>query len=82
MLDDRGSNPDWSDNGTFSVPHFIQIGCGVNPPSYWMGTGALTPEVKPPRREADHPPPSSPEYENAWRYNSIPLIHLHDVALN
>jgi len=35
-----------------------------------MGTGALSPGVKRPGREADHSPPSSAEVKNAWIYTS------------
>jgi hypothetical protein len=33
---------------------------------------AFSPLVKRPGREADHPPPSSAEVKNAWRYVSAP----------
>jgi hypothetical protein len=47
-----------------------------------MGTGALSPGIKRPGREADHSPPSSAEVKNAWSYISTPPIRLHDVVLN
>jgi hypothetical protein len=37
-----------------------------------MVPGTLSLEVKRPGREADHPPPSSAEVENAWSYTSTP----------
>jgi hypothetical protein len=39
------------------------------------------PEVKQPGREADHSPPSSSEFKNAWSYTSTP-IRLHGVVLS
>jgi hypothetical protein len=40
-----------------------------------MGTGSF-PGVKRPGRGADHPPPSSAEVENEWRYTSAPPLGL------
>jgi hypothetical protein len=34
--------------------------------------GALSLEVKRPEREADHPPPSSTEFKNAWSHTATP----------
>jgi len=43
-----------------------------SPPSLlYSGTGALSPEVKRPEREADHLPPSNAEVKNVWCYISI-----------
>jgi hypothetical protein len=39
-------------------------------PSYPMGNGSLSMEVRRPRPEANHSPPSSAEVKNAWRYTS------------
>jgi hypothetical protein len=44
----------------------------TGPASYPMGTGALSLDLKRPGREADHSPPSSAEFENAWSYTSTP----------
>jgi len=38
-------------------------------PIQWV-SGALSPGVKQPGREADHSHPSSAEFKNAWRYTS------------
>jgi hypothetical protein len=38
--------------------------------------------VKRPGREADHSPPSSAEFKNAWIYTFTPPIRLHGVVLN
>jgi hypothetical protein len=44
--------------------------------------GALSLGVKRQGREADHPPPSSAEFKNAWSYTSTPPIRLHGVVLS
>jgi hypothetical protein len=42
-----------------------------------MDTGALSPGVKLPGREADHSPPSSAEVKNAWSYTSTsPFVFI------
>jgi len=51
------------------------------PPIQWV-TGALSPAVKRPRREAHHSTPSNAEVKNAWRYTSTPPVHLHGVVLS
>jgi len=48
-------------------------------PIQWV-PGALSQEIKQPRREADHTPPYSDEVTNAWSCISIPL-HLHVAVL-
>jgi hypothetical protein len=56
--------------GNFSVLHFVQTGSGAHPAFYPMGTGALSPEVKRPRRETGHSPLSKaevqPQYFISW----------------
>jgi hypothetical protein len=50
-----------------------------------MGTerGALTPEVKRPRGEADHSSAIGAKVKNIWVYTYTPaLIRLHGVVLN
>jgi hypothetical protein len=47
--------------GNFPFHHHVQNGSGAHPASYPMGTGAFSPGVKRPGREADHSPPSSAE---------------------
>jgi hypothetical protein len=44
--------------------------------------GALSLGIKRARREADHSPPSSAEFENAWSYTSTPPIRLNGVVLS
>jgi hypothetical protein len=77
------------------VKNFLQIvqfGSGVHPTSYPMGTGALSPEVKRPAREADHSPPASPEVKKMWTYTStnpadrevrsvIPFLNAKNIRL-
>jgi hypothetical protein len=50
----------------------FQTGSGAHPASYPMGTGALSPGVKRPGREADHSPPTSAEVNKTWIYTSTP----------
>jgi hypothetical protein len=57
-LDDRG------------VGVRVHVGCGVHPASYPVGTGALSPGLKRPGREADHSPPASAEVKKTWIYTS------------
>jgi hypothetical protein len=45
----------------FSSSRCVQIGSGVHPASYPIGTGCLSLGVK---RDADHSPPSSAEVKN------------------
>jgi hypothetical protein len=40
--------------------------------SYPMGKGGTSLGIKREEREADHPPPSSAEFKNAWSYTSTP----------
>jgi hypothetical protein len=55
-----------------SLLDVVQTGSGAHPASYTIGTDALFPGVKRPRREADHSPPVSAEVKNTWVYTSIP----------
>jgi hypothetical protein len=55
-----------------SLLHGVQTGSGVHPASYPMGTGALSQEIKRPRREADHSPPSTAAVNNR---GTIPPLH-------
>jgi hypothetical protein len=50
----------------------VQTGSGAHLASCPMVTGALSPEVKRPGREADHSLPFSAEVKNAWSYISTP----------
>jgi hypothetical protein len=47
-----------------------------------MKSGAITPEIKWPGRQADHSPPSSANVKNAWSYTSTAVTFLHGVVLN
>jgi hypothetical protein len=51
--------------GCSSFRRRVQTGSVAHPASYPIGTGALSPEVKRPAREADHSPQSSTEVKNA-----------------
>jgi hypothetical protein len=56
----------------FSLLHVVQTGSGDHPSSYPMGTGALSPRVKQPWREADDSPPTSAEVKKMWMYTFTP----------
>jgi len=47
----------------------------------WL-SGAHTPGVRRPGREADHSSPAGAEGENDWNYTSTPLICFPGVVLN
>jgi hypothetical protein len=51
----------------------VQTGPGAHPASCTMGTGFI-PGVKRPGRDADHPPPSSAEFEHEQNYTSNPHL--------
>jgi hypothetical protein len=77
-LDDWGSRVRFPEgDGNFSLHHCVQSSSGAHPASYPMGTRGSFPE-----RKADHSPPSSAEFKNAWNYTSIPPIRLHGVVLS
>jgi hypothetical protein len=50
----------------------VQIGSGVHPTSYKMGTGGSFPGVRRQGREADHSPTTSAEVKKMWIYTSTP----------
>jgi hypothetical protein len=52
--------------------HVVQTGFGAHPASYPVGTGALSPGVKQPGREADHSPPAIAEVKKMWINTSTP----------
>jgi hypothetical protein len=61
-LDDRGPRVRFpAGAGNFSLHHRVENGSGAHPATYPMGTRGSFPEVKRPRCEADHSPPSSAE---------------------
>jgi hypothetical protein len=51
----------------------IQTGPGAHPASCTISTRSI-PGVYWPGRGANHPPPSSAEFENEWNYTSIPRL--------
>jgi hypothetical protein len=53
----------------------------TQPPIQWI-SGALFLQLKRPRREADHSPPSNVEVKNAWNYTSTTPIRRHGVVLS
>jgi hypothetical protein len=59
-----------------SLVRNVQPGCEAHPPSYSVGMGAVSPEVKRPRHQADHSSPSRTEVKNEWRYASTFLMCL------
>jgi hypothetical protein len=72
-LDVRGVEVRVPVGSSISLLHIVQTGYGVHPTSYPMGTGALSPGVKRPEREADHLPPTSAEVKKTWVYTATPL---------
>jgi hypothetical protein len=82
----RGSSVDigyWSDQGVrihfpadaahSSGLHKVQTDSGPNPATYTIGTGAVSPWVKLPGREAKHSPPSNAEVKNGGAI--LPFLH-------
>jgi hypothetical protein len=51
---------------------WVSMGAVRHPASYPMGAMDSSLEVKRPRREADHSPPSNAEVKTAWSYTSTP----------
>jgi len=49
---------------------------GAHPASCSIGMGALSLGVKRQEREANHSPPCSADFKNAYSYTSTPLIVL------
>jgi hypothetical protein len=56
----------------FSLLHNVQTGSGTHQVTYPMGIGGFLLEVKLPRREADHSPPSSAEIKNDGAISPFP----------
>jgi hypothetical protein len=52
--------------------HVVQIGSGVHPTSYTMGTGAVSVGVKRSGREADNSSPARAEVKKMQIYASTP----------
>jgi hypothetical protein len=68
--------------GSFSLRCHVHTGCGTQPASFPMCTGALYLGVKRPGRQIDHSPPPRAEVNNAWSYTSTPPLRLHGVVLS
>jgi hypothetical protein len=62
-----------ADAKDFSLLHSVQIGSEAHPYSEPMGTGGLSPAVKRPQREADHPFPSSADVEINETMSPLPV---------
>jgi hypothetical protein len=60
----------------FSFLHVVQTGSEVHPTSYPMVSGAVSPAVKRPGREADNSPPASAEVKKMWIYAPTPPYAL------
>jgi hypothetical protein len=60
----------WNSNFDYSV-HIAPVMGTTQPPIKWV-PGALSPQVKRPRRVAGRSPPTSAEVKNAWIYTSTP----------
>jgi hypothetical protein len=67
-------DPGFRQDKTFSLLHSVQTGTQAHPASYPIGTGAISPGVKRPGREADHSPPSSAEVNNGGAIPPPPHI--------
>jgi hypothetical protein len=63
------------------VYHHTGSGSVTHLDAYRMGSGALSPGVKRPGREADNLPPSSAEVKNAETIPPFPIC-LHDIVPN
>jgi hypothetical protein len=56
----------------YSHLHSVQTGSGAHPASYSIGTKAISPQVKRPRHEEDHSPPSSIEVNTGGAIPTLP----------
>jgi hypothetical protein len=65
----------------FSLHHCVQTSSGINPVSYPVGTGTLSPGVKLLGHKADHSLPSNAEVNNVELYLHS-LIQLYGVMIN
>jgi hypothetical protein len=82
-LDDQGVGVQvLTEAKNFHLPMYSRPALGpTQPPIQWV-SGALSPGVKRPGREADHSHPASAEVKKTWVYTSTPPIRLHGVVLN
>jgi hypothetical protein len=71
-LVDRGAGVRVPVGSRIFISQIVQIGSGVHPTSYTMGTGGTFPGVNRPGREADHLPPTSVEVKKMWIKTSTP----------
>jgi len=77
-LDDRGSVLDRCSDGIFSHRLRVHTVTRIHPASYAMAPEGFTLQIKRPRREAVHSPPSSAKVKCEY----ISLVCLHGVVLN
>jgi hypothetical protein len=71
----------WQQLGIFLFTTMSRMAVGpTQPPIQWI-PGALSLDVKWPRHDVDHSPPSSAKVKNAKHYTSTPPIRLHDMVL-
>jgi hypothetical protein len=68
----RGSEFESLYGQKFYLFHVVQNGSGPIQPPIQRILGAISLELKRPRREADHSPPTSAEAKNTWIYASTP----------
>jgi hypothetical protein len=71
-LDGRGVEVRVSAGVRLFPLYLVHTGSGVHPANYPVGTGGSFPREKWLGREADYPPPTSPEVKNTWVYTSSP----------
>jgi hypothetical protein len=80
MIRDLGFDSWWGLGIFFTTMSRMAPG-PTQPPIPWV-LGALSLEVKRPRREADHSPPSSAEVRECMELYLHSPIHLHGVVLS
>jgi hypothetical protein len=73
----RCSNPGRGKD--YSLRQNFQIGSGVHPASYTIGTGFVLGGQSGPGREVNHVAPSMIEVRNEWSCTSSPPVYLHDL---
>jgi hypothetical protein len=73
----RAGRPRGRNSSPGRVKNFLsstssRLALGSTQPPIQLVSGALSPGVKRPEREADHSPPNSAEVRNTWIYTSLP----------
>jgi hypothetical protein len=82
-LDDQGVGVGSAGGGkNFHFSMSSRLALGSTQPPIWRVPGAISPGVKWPGHEADHPPPPSTEIEKMWVYTATLTLRLHAVVLN